>query len=273
MRRRATARALRIVFAVVCAASFTRAASAGDLEIPPKLLNHEARVRAAFTPAQKSHEAALEARVSSKMSVHDVTFLTQGATQEELFAVMMKYMKDCQKDARESRKLADAFARQRLGEKASKLAQESARLDASMQEAKEKAQIEMDAATTGMVMGVASGAAQIGGAAIVSPRDAASGQATGKRQHKPLRIRTYYDQSVSLSDGRLLLVNTRTGENELGDASQPGMPPLGEALPNGTYRKKDGSLLVVKAGLVLKLPTPTPTPFPASLGKGVPVLR
>ena len=30
---------------------------------------------------------------------------------------------------------------------------------------------------------------------IVSPRDPASGQATGKRQHMPLRVRMYYDQS------------------------------------------------------------------------------
>lgn len=31
---------------------------------------------------------------------------------------------------------------------------------------------------------------------IVSPRDAASGQATGKRQHTPIRMRMYYDQSL-----------------------------------------------------------------------------
>ncbi len=31
---------------------------------------------------------------------------------------------------------------------------------------------------------------------IVSPRDAASGQATGKRRHMPIRIRTYHDQSL-----------------------------------------------------------------------------
>jgi type VI secretion system secreted protein Hcp len=33
---------------------------------------------------------------------------------------------------------------------------------------------------------------------IVSPRDAASGQATGKRAHKPMRLRFYYDQSVPM---------------------------------------------------------------------------
>ena len=30
---------------------------------------------------------------------------------------------------------------------------------------------------------------------IVSPRDSASGQATGKRTHKPIRVRMYYDQA------------------------------------------------------------------------------
>lgn len=109
--------------------------------------------------------------------------------------------------------------------------------------------------------------------AIVSPRDSASGQATGKRQHKPIRLRTYYDQAAPLNDGRLLLVNTKTGEHELGDASQPDTPPLGQVLPNGTYKMKDGTLLVVKAGLVLKYQTPTPTPFLPNHGSGVPVLR
>jgi type VI secretion system secreted protein Hcp len=33
---------------------------------------------------------------------------------------------------------------------------------------------------------------------IVSPRDSASGQATGKRQHMPIRVRMYYDQSLPM---------------------------------------------------------------------------
>jgi len=33
---------------------------------------------------------------------------------------------------------------------------------------------------------------------VVSPRDAASGQATGKRQHKPLRFRAYTDRALPL---------------------------------------------------------------------------
>ncbi|MFO0554232.1 MAG: type VI secretion system tube protein TssD [Polyangiaceae bacterium] len=33
---------------------------------------------------------------------------------------------------------------------------------------------------------------------IISPRDPASGQATGKRSHKPIRTRHYYDQSLPM---------------------------------------------------------------------------
>lgn len=110
-------------------------------------------------------------------------------------------------------------------------------------------------------------------AAIKSPRDAASGQATGKRQHKPIRFRPYYDQAVQLNDGRVVLVNTKTGEVEFGDASEAGTPPIGEAPPNGTYKMKDGSPLVIKAGVVLKFKTPTPTPFLPKPGGDVPVLR
>jgi type VI secretion system secreted protein Hcp len=33
---------------------------------------------------------------------------------------------------------------------------------------------------------------------IVSPRDPASGQATGKRSHKPIRLRFYYDMSLPM---------------------------------------------------------------------------
>jgi len=38
-------------------------------------------------------------------------------------------------------------------------------------------------------------AAQVVIHTIVSPRDASTGQATGKRQHVPIRVRTYYDQA------------------------------------------------------------------------------
>jgi len=33
---------------------------------------------------------------------------------------------------------------------------------------------------------------------VTSPRDVASGQATGKRMHKPMRFRAYYDQSMTM---------------------------------------------------------------------------
>lgn len=48
---------------------------------------------------------------------------------------------------------------------------------------------------------------------IVSPRDPASGQATGKRTHKPLRARMYYDQAIPLA--KALARNKNVGELRL----------------------------------------------------------
>lgn len=48
---------------------------------------------------------------------------------------------------------------------------------------------------------------------LVSPRDPASGQATGKRTHKPLRARMYYDQAVPLA--KALARNKSIGELKL----------------------------------------------------------
>jgi hypothetical protein len=164
MRRGAASRALRIALALLLGVFVARRATSGDFEIPRKLLEHEARVRAAFTPAEKSREAALEARVSSKMSVNDVTSLARGATQDEMFAVLMQYLKLVQKEAKENRRLADASVRLSNSAKASKLAQDNATLDKGMEEAKEKAQNLMAAATTGLVMGAVGGAVQAGAA-------------------------------------------------------------------------------------------------------------
>ena len=91
--------------------------------------------------------------------------------------VLMKYMKDVQKEVRENRKLQDAFARQSLTAQASKLAQENTRLEASMQEGKERAQHLAGAANTGLAIGVAQGAVQVGGA-VGNPSGGAG--ATGK---------------------------------------------------------------------------------------------
>ena len=110
MARTAASTALRAGLAFVLGASLARPVAAGDVEIPKKLLDHEARVRASLTPAVKARDAALEARVSSKMSVHDVANLTAGESSDVMMLVLMKYMKDVQKEVRENRKLQDAFA-------------------------------------------------------------------------------------------------------------------------------------------------------------------
>ena len=166
MRKRAADHVLLSVTVALLAAAMTLTAAAPSPEIPQKLLDHEARVRASFTPAQRSHQAALEARVSSKMSVRQVLSLMEGSSDSgSIMACLMKYLKDCQKEAKENRTLADTFAKQRLTEKASKLEQEDARIAASMQEAKEKADIAMNAATTGMAIGIVQGLVQIGAAA------------------------------------------------------------------------------------------------------------
>jgi hypothetical protein len=166
MRKRAAGQGPRFATAAFLAVALPLTAAAPDLEIPQKLLDHESRVRASFTPAQRSRQAALEARVSSKMSVRQVLGLMEGSSDSgEIMACLMKYLKDCQKEAKENRNLADAFAKQRLTEKVSKLEQDNARIAASMQEAKEKADIAMNAATTGMIVGIAQGLIQVGAAA------------------------------------------------------------------------------------------------------------
>jgi hypothetical protein len=171
MRERADGRAFRAATAAVLAAALTLAAAASDLEIPRKLLDHEARVRAALTPAEKARGAALEARLSPKMSANDVTALTRGESANTMFAVMMEYMKMVQKEARADRKITADSGKQALAAKSSKLAQDNAQIDAKMREAKEKAQNLMDAATTGMAMGVSQGLVQVGaaGAGLASP--------------------------------------------------------------------------------------------------------
>ena len=97
--------------------------------------------------------------------------------------------------------------------------------------------------------------------AATAPRDAASGQASGKRQHMPVRMRAYFDQSIRLADGRVFLLNTKTGEVEFGDGTKGDTPPTGEVPIDGAYRKGNGETLHVKAGrLVTSRATPFKTP-------------
>ena len=68
---------------------------------------------------------------------------------------------------------------------------------------------------------------------IISPRDPASGQATGKRTHKPLRFRMYYDQSLpqwyqALCDNEAISEMTLAyfSPNKLGTAGGQGVETL-----------------------------------------------
>ena len=68
---------------------------------------------------------------------------------------------------------------------------------------------------------------------IKSPRDSASGQATGKRQHLPLRVRSYYDQSLPMWYNALVnnesmkeVVISYFSPNKLGTAGGTGVETL-----------------------------------------------
>ena len=72
MRKRAATPAL---FAVVLAFG-----ALAEVQPSQRLLDHEARTRASFMPADRARVQALEARLSTKMSLHDVTTLAHGET-------------------------------------------------------------------------------------------------------------------------------------------------------------------------------------------------
>lgn len=68
---------------------------------------------------------------------------------------------------------------------------------------------------------------------IKSPRDSASGQATGKRQHLPIRVRGYYDQALTAMYQALVyneslkeVVISFFSPNKLGTAGGTGVETL-----------------------------------------------
>jgi len=172
----------RAAIAALLTAVLAFTASA-EVQISQNLLDHEARTRAAFTPAEKAREAALEARLTSKMSVADVMAMTRGETQGTIFAVLMEYQKMMGKEAREDRKLAQAAKETSKIEKAAKLENDARQIDKLMSEANEKARNLMNAATTSMVMGIVSagggsiGAQGAGGATQLATAQAPAGAA------------------------------------------------------------------------------------------------
>ena len=82
---------------------------------------------------------------------------------EEMFVVMMAYLKMVQKEAREDAKLARQDAKTELTLKSAKIAQDNKSIDAQKREAQQKADTAMSAATNSLVMGVAQGLIQISG--------------------------------------------------------------------------------------------------------------
>jgi hypothetical protein len=132
---------------------------AANLEIPRNLLEHEARIRAAFTPAERARTQALEARLSSKMSVNDVTAMTRGETAGILMAVMMQYLKSAQEYARDNRKEKRMEAKESLAARDAKLAQDNKKIDAMRSEADARHDHAMTAANWEMALGIVSNAA------------------------------------------------------------------------------------------------------------------
>ena len=94
------------------------------------------------------------------------------------------------------------------------------------------------------------------GGQSASPRDAASGLATGKRMHKPLILRAT-EEAFDLSDGRRIILDKETGRVRFGDGEDGKKPPSAKVV-DGSYRTGNGRTLVVKDARLLPAVTPTP---------------
>ncbi len=145
------------------------AGPANAAEISPKQLEYETKVRAAFSPAQKAHVSALEARLTTKMTVHDVITMTQGEPAGSVFAFMMAYQKMLNKETRRDRQQARQDALLSVEAKAQALRRENDRIDEAMKEAAAKADSLMNAANASLVTGVAAGAIQANVATRLGP--------------------------------------------------------------------------------------------------------
>jgi hypothetical protein len=96
-----------------------------------------------------------------------------------------------------------------------------------------------------------------GATAPASPRDPASGLATGKRMHKPW-MTSASARKLPLADGRVFVVNAETGEVVFGDGLQGRRPETGDVPKDGSYRTGNGAAgnIEVRGGKVLLVPTP-----------------
>lgn len=107
--------------------------------------------------------ASVEEGVAFTPSRQPATLAEQDGS-GSMFATMMAYLKMVMKEAREDRNLARAEKELELGARGEKLGLDNASIEQGMAEAGEKADQAMDAATTSMVMGIASiGAAVMAG--------------------------------------------------------------------------------------------------------------
>lgn len=143
---------LRNATAVLLAAALSLAAPAAKLEIPASVLTQEARSRAAFTSAERARTQALEARLSSKLSIGDVNALVRGEASGVAFAVLVAYLKILQKEARDDQKMS-------LAAKEGKLGLEKTKIEAMKREAGERYEHAMSAANMEMAMGIVACAA------------------------------------------------------------------------------------------------------------------
>lgn len=157
--------------AVLLAASLTLASPAATLEIPQKAVAQEARTRAAFTAGEQARAKALEARLSSRMSIQDANALVRGETAGVAFAVLMAYLRILQKEARADRTSARTSAELELAAKQGKLEAEKAKIDAMKREAAERFDNAMSAARVGTTIGIVSCATALAGAATSTPAD------------------------------------------------------------------------------------------------------
>jgi hypothetical protein len=156
---------------VLFATALALVSSAAAKEIPQQLLDHEARARAALSPAERAHVDALVPKLSPKMSVQDVTRLAGGGGDSGagLFVVMVQYLKLVDKEARENHRLDKYNERLALASKAGKLDLEKTKIDAEKREAEERYDRAMAAAEAQMKLGIASAASQVNRGALLAP--------------------------------------------------------------------------------------------------------
>lgn len=110
----------------------------------------------------------------------------------DLLMVMMAYQKMLAKEARDDRKMQTDLRRLMLAGKTEKIKLDNQAIDRGMQEAKEKAEIAMNAATVSLVTGIVSGSIQVA-AASMSFQDK---QITSKKDSAKPKIRITQRQGV-----------------------------------------------------------------------------